>query len=143
MTPPRHSLILRDLAWTLYSKLAAVLEGHRVVYEVSRWISAVSRSRLYSDNQRRDFKDLTKTSEAFNIPVPEVWKPLQHEIRTILQAYLADDSQGSALSQHAFMPVNEILRDGRVARDRQKVRQVGDSSDTRLCSILPGLICAL
>lgn len=41
-SPPRHALILRDLFWTLYSKLSAVLEGHRVVYEVSRWISSVS-----------------------------------------------------------------------------------------------------
>jgi hypothetical protein len=39
---PRHAAILRDVIWTLYSKLAAVLEGHRVVYDVSRWISAVS-----------------------------------------------------------------------------------------------------
>ena len=37
----RYAAILRDVIWTLYSKLAAVLEGHRVVYEVSRWISAV------------------------------------------------------------------------------------------------------
>lgn len=41
LSPPRHVAILEDLVWTLYSKLAAVLEGHRVVYEVSRWISAV------------------------------------------------------------------------------------------------------
>jgi hypothetical protein len=44
--PPRHAAVLRDLFWTLYSKLAAVLEGHRIVYEVSRWISSVSLSYL-------------------------------------------------------------------------------------------------
>ena len=38
----RHTAVLNDLFWTVYSKLAAVLEGHRVVYEVSRWISTVS-----------------------------------------------------------------------------------------------------
>lgn len=43
--PPQHAAILRDLFWTLYSKLAAVLEGHRIVYEVARWISSVSRPR--------------------------------------------------------------------------------------------------
>jgi hypothetical protein len=43
--PPRHAAILRDLFWTLYSKFAAVLEGHRIVYEVSRWISSVGRHR--------------------------------------------------------------------------------------------------
>jgi exocyst complex component 4 len=40
---PQHAAILRDLFWTLYSKLAAVLEAHRIVYEVARWISSVSR----------------------------------------------------------------------------------------------------
>lgn len=40
--PPHHTALLKDLFWTLYSKLAAVLEGHRIVYEVSRWISSVS-----------------------------------------------------------------------------------------------------
>lgn len=39
--PPEHAALLKDLFWTLYSKLAAVLEGHRVMYEVSRWISSV------------------------------------------------------------------------------------------------------
>jgi exocyst complex component 4 len=38
----KHTMVLRDLFWTLYSKLGAVFEGHRVVYEVARWISAVS-----------------------------------------------------------------------------------------------------
>jgi exocyst complex component 4 len=41
MGPPRHAAILKDLFWTLYSKLAAVLEGHRVIYEVARWIPSV------------------------------------------------------------------------------------------------------
>lgn len=40
--PPHHAAILRDLFWTLYSKLVAVLEGHRVTYEIARGISAVS-----------------------------------------------------------------------------------------------------
>lgn len=39
---PQHAAVLRDLFWTLYSKLAAVLEAHRIVYEVARWISSVS-----------------------------------------------------------------------------------------------------
>lgn len=41
MGPARHAVILKDLFWTLYSKLAAVLEGHRVIYEVARWIPSV------------------------------------------------------------------------------------------------------
>ena len=34
--------ILKDLFWALYAKLQAVLEGYRIIYEVSRWIAAVS-----------------------------------------------------------------------------------------------------
>jgi exocyst complex component 4 len=48
MGPPRHAAILKDLFWTLYSKLAAVLEAHRVVYEVARWIPSVSIALCYS-----------------------------------------------------------------------------------------------
>lgn len=77
---PRHSAILRDLIWTLYSKLAAVLEGHRVVYEVSRWISAVRSLICCRDlYQRRDFKH--SVDSTFAIPVLEVWKPIQQEVR--------------------------------------------------------------
>lgn len=42
MSLPHHTAILKDLFWTLYSKLAAVLEGQRVVYEIARWIPSVS-----------------------------------------------------------------------------------------------------
>lgn len=40
--PPKHAVVLRDLFWTLYSKIAAVMEGHRTVYEVVKWIASVS-----------------------------------------------------------------------------------------------------
>lgn len=48
MSPPHHAAVLKDLFWTLYSKLAAVLEGHRVVYEVARWIPSV---RLHTESR--------------------------------------------------------------------------------------------
>jgi exocyst complex component 4 len=48
--PPHHAAILRDLFWTLYSKLVAVLEGHRVAYEVARWIASVSKREDRADS---------------------------------------------------------------------------------------------
>jgi exocyst complex component 4 len=39
--------ILRDLFWTLYSKLGAVMQGLRVVYEVANRIGSVSRIDAY------------------------------------------------------------------------------------------------
>ncbi|KAK6906905.1 hypothetical protein I203_100894 [Kwoniella mangroviensis CBS 8507] len=109
--PPQHAAILRDLFWTLYSKLAAVLEGHRVIYEVARWISS-----------RRDFKDssLSNASTSLTIPVLEVWRPVQNEVRTLLRTYLTDESQGSTLDRHPIPTINEVLRDGKWGRDRQK-----------------------
>ncbi len=144
--PPKHAAVLRDLFWTLYSKLAAVLEGHRVIYEVARWISS-----------RRDFKDGTaKSSAALNIPVLEVWKPVQQEVRTLLNNYLTDEVQGSALDRHPLMSINEILRDGKIARDKQKpifkfaetdnravsneIKSVDDSVQQVLRASVPGLV---
>lgn len=58
--PPHHAAILRDLFWTLYSKLVAVLEGHRVAYEVARWISSVSRR----DNRTEDSVEISAMSHS-------------------------------------------------------------------------------
>ncbi|WWC87558.1 uncharacterized protein L201_002448 [Kwoniella dendrophila CBS 6074] len=120
--PPQHAAILRDLFWTLYSKLAAVLESHRVIYEVARWISS-----------RRDFKDssLSNSSTSLTIPVLEIWKPIQQEVRTLLRTYLTDDSQGSTLDRHPIPTINEVLRDGRWARDKQKQMFKFADTDTR------------
>ncbi|WVW79702.1 hypothetical protein I302_101672 [Kwoniella bestiolae CBS 10118] len=120
--PPQHAAILRDLFWTLYSKLAAVLEGHRVIYEVARWISS-----------RRDFKDfsLSNASTSLTIPVLEVWRPVQQEVRTLLRTYLTDDSQGSTLDRHPIPTINEVLRDGKWGRDRQKQMFKFADTDTR------------
>lgn len=117
--PPKHAVILRDLLWTLYSKLAAVMEGHRVVYEVVKWIAS-----------RRDFKD-SRTDLNLNVPVLEIWKPVQQEIRQLLQSYLEDDSQGSALSHNVIPSINEVLREGRLIRDKHRELFKFRDSDTR------------
>ncbi|EIW69172.1 hypothetical protein TREMEDRAFT_31499 [Tremella mesenterica DSM 1558] len=133
--PAKHAVILRDLFWTLYSKLAAVLENHRVVYEVSRWISSVSRVSTCFHLlivQRRDFKDVSaKASTGLNIPVLEVWKPVQQEVRNLLQDYLTDDAQAYDSDRHPIMSINEILRDGKVARDKQRQMFHFGDTDTR------------
>lgn len=117
--PPKHAVILRDLFWTLYSKLAAVMEGHRAVYEVVKWIAS-----------RRDFKD-SRADVTLNAPVLEIWKPVQQEIRQLLQTYLEDDSQGSTHSHHAIPSINEVLREGRLVRDKQRELFKFRDSDTR------------
>ncbi|WRT65409.1 uncharacterized protein IL334_002352 [Kwoniella shivajii] len=145
--PPQHAAVLRDLFWTLYSKLAAVLEAHRVIYEVSRWISS-----------RRDFKDssVSNSSSSLSIPVLEIWKPVQQEVRALLRTYLTDESQGSTLDRHPIPTVNEVLRDGKIARDKQKqmfkfadtdsravqneIKPIDDSLQQVLRASVPGLV---
>lgn len=142
--PPKHAVILRDLFWTLYSKIAAVMEGHRAVYEVVKWIAS-----------RRDFKD-SRVDLNLNAPVLEIWKPVQQEIRQLLQVYFEDDSQGSALSHNAIPSINEVLREGRLVRDKQRemfkfrdsdarkvnneIREVDESLKQTLRASVPGLI---
>lgn len=62
--------ILADLLWTLYSKLAAVLSGHRVVHDC---ILAIVKESKNKDN-------LTDTPGYNYI---EVWKPIQSEVKVL------------------------------------------------------------
>ena len=59
--------VLADLLWTLYSKLAAVLSGHRIVHDC---VLAIVKESKNKDN-------LTDTPEHNYI---EVWKPIQSEV---------------------------------------------------------------
>ena len=61
------SQVLADLLWTLYSKLSAVLSGHRIVHDCVLAIVKDSR-------QGNDLKDMPE----FNYI--EVWKPIQSEV---------------------------------------------------------------
>jgi exocyst complex component 4 len=63
--------ILADLLWTLYSKLAAVLSGHRVVHDC---VLAI----LKDSNQSENLADMPE----FNYI--EVWKPIQSEVKLSL-----------------------------------------------------------
>lgn len=78
--------IMKDLFWTLYSKLDAVAQGLRVIYEVSNRIGSVRRShsflglRLTVMLQRRDFKDTSGTKPGSLFPLAEIWAPIQAEV---------------------------------------------------------------
>jgi len=62
-----NSEVLTDLLWTLYSKLAAVLSGHRVVHDC---VLAITKD----SNRNEHFTDMPE----FNYI--EVWKPIQSEV---------------------------------------------------------------
>jgi exocyst complex component 4 len=61
------SEVIADLLWTLYSKLTAVLNGHRIVHDC---VLAIVKESKTNDNLR--------DTPEFNYI--EVWKPIQSEV---------------------------------------------------------------
>lgn len=81
--------ILKDFFWTLYSKLDAVAQSLRVIYEVANRIGSVSIfSVCHTDHpltiivnkQRRDFKDSSGAKPGALFPLVEIWNPVQAEV---------------------------------------------------------------
>jgi exocyst complex component 4 len=60
--------VLRDLLWTLFSKLSAVLSGHRIVHDCV----------LGLVKESKGSEDLRDTPEYIYL---EVWKPIQSEVQ--------------------------------------------------------------
>ncbi|TFK86165.1 hypothetical protein K466DRAFT_493353 [Polyporus arcularius HHB13444] len=115
--------ILRDFFWTLYSKLIAVSEGLRLVYEVANRIGS-----------RRDFKDSSGTKPGALFPLEEVWTPIQAEVRTLLSDYITDEEQGSVSGRNPISSINEILREGRFSRDKGKPIFRFADTDTKIAT---------
>jgi exocyst complex component 4 len=115
----RDNETMRDLFWTLFSKLDAVLQGHRVVFEVVTKISSRGASSAY---------------KAVKIGKPasliEIWKPIQAEVRTLLYEHLVDDAESTSARRNVLVSVNEVLRQGSFQRDRSKplFKLVADSA---------------
>lgn len=100
---------LKDFFWTVYSKLDAVTQGLRVVYEVANRIGS-----------RKDFKDSSGAKPGALFPLADVWLPVQAEVRALLHDYLTDEEQGSVAGRNPISSINEVLREGRFTRDKQK-----------------------
>ncbi|TNY20452.1 hypothetical protein DMC30DRAFT_251425 [Rhodotorula diobovata] len=110
---------LRDLFWTLYSKMDAVLQGFRVAYEVAARIA-----------ERRDFKEgsLVKDwSGSLVFSLLHVWKPVQQEVRALLHDYLTDDQSGTVSARNPIASVNEVLRFPRPRDGSKQVFKFADS----------------
>ncbi|KIK70793.1 hypothetical protein GYMLUDRAFT_32854 [Collybiopsis luxurians FD-317 M1] len=101
--------ILRDFFWTLYSKMDAVAQGLRVIYEVANRIGS-----------RRDFKDSTGTKPGMLFPLVDIWVSIQAEMKTLVYDYLTNEDEGVMSGRNPISSINEILREGRFSRDRTK-----------------------
>ncbi|PWN29329.1 hypothetical protein BDZ90DRAFT_230216 [Jaminaea rosea] len=118
--------VMRDLFWTLYSKLDAVLQGHRVVHEVA---SLISQRAGYKE---KDATTSTGTGAASSSAATsrgrlvggerllDVWRPIQTEVRALLHEYLMDDTQSPSSRRNNIASVNEVLKSGSWNRDRGK-----------------------
>ncbi|KAF8595459.1 hypothetical protein BDV93DRAFT_528628, partial [Ceratobasidium sp. AG-I] len=101
--------ILRDLCWTLYSKLDAVVQGLRVVSEVADRIGS-----------RRDFKDSSGTNPGQLFPLSNAWTSIQSEVRNLLHDHITDEGNGATTGRNPIASINEVLRVGRFGRDKSK-----------------------
>ncbi|KAJ7102110.1 exocyst complex component sec8 [Mycena belliarum] len=101
--------ILKDFFWTVYSKLDAVAQSLRVIYEVANRIGS-----------RRDFKDSSGAKPGALFPLAEIWTPVQAEVRTLIYDYLVDENQGSVSGRNPISSINEILRENKFSRDKTK-----------------------
>ncbi|CAE6446216.1 unnamed protein product [Rhizoctonia solani] len=101
--------ILRDLCWTLYSKLDAVVQGLRVVSEVSERIAS-----------RRDFKDASGINPGQLFPLANAWSSIRSEVRNLLHDQISDEGSGATAGRNPISSINEILRTGKFGRDKTK-----------------------
>ncbi|GAB5587183.1 exocyst subunit [Umbelopsis nana] len=102
--------ILKDFLWTLYSKLEAVLRGHRVLEDSARKIQKRQQNESTEGLPREDF-------EVYHFH--EIWQPVQSEIRTILHDYLSDRQRTSP--NKLYTPISKV-NDGMKNHSRSKSR---------------------
>ncbi|KAI9249990.1 Sec8 exocyst complex component-specific domain-containing protein [Sporodiniella umbellata] len=79
--------ILKDLLWTLYSKLEAVLRGHRFIETCSKRI----KKRLLSTTTNSVDQASASAIKVYHFH--EIWRPVQSEVRAILKEYLTSQEQ--------------------------------------------------
>ncbi|EJU00084.1 hypothetical protein DACRYDRAFT_117671 [Dacryopinax primogenitus] len=111
--------VLRDLFWTLYSKLDAVLQGLRVVFEVTGRISS-----------RREFKDSSGARPGTLFPLGELYQPLLSEVQMLLRDQLTDEDRAASVV-NPIASISEALQ-GRTSRDRTKHSFRFTESDVKL-----------
>ncbi|CAG8528495.1 3438_t:CDS:10 [Paraglomus brasilianum] len=109
--------ILRDLLWTLYSKLDAVLQGHRFILNV---VERISRRPSY-------LKNINGTQKIRVYSFIEIWKPIQSELRALLRDYITDDEREKDIFATPSATMNDLIKEKK-PRDRSK--QLFKFSDT-------------
>ncbi|WFD20135.1 Xaa-Pro aminopeptidase [Malassezia caprae] len=141
----RDTETMRDLFWTLFSKLEAVLCAHRAVQEVAGVIIA----RANPDDGHAADRASAETGAA---ALARVWDAVQHEVQALLVDYLAEDAE-RAPTAHAVVPLDTVLRAPRYERERNtlfrlrvparpsgSIKAAADVVDAALHANVPGLV---
>ncbi|KZT32961.1 hypothetical protein SISSUDRAFT_456734 [Sistotremastrum suecicum HHB10207 ss-3] len=128
ITSPPDQETLKDLFWTIYSKLDAVLQGLRVVGEVGGRIG--SRRSFKEDTSLTSTKSRSGAEGLF--PLMDQWLHIQAEMRTLLSEYLVSESErgvgGGGGVKSGVAAINDVLRGARERgvggreREREKVK---------------------
>ncbi|KAI7867284.1 Sec8 exocyst complex component-specific domain-containing protein [Spinellus fusiger] len=107
--------ILKDLLWTLYSKMEAVLRGQHFLETCARRI----KKRITTKEVSSDPQDI------FHIyQFHEIWQPVQVEIRSLLQSYLTSQERTpTALQQSTLTPDDASGKSG-FSSTREKNKQL-------------------
>ncbi|KAG0272581.1 hypothetical protein BGZ95_011633 [Linnemannia exigua] len=127
--------ILRDLFWTLFSKLECVTQGHSTVLIAGQRLLR----RVEGDHVKRKEMGLTGVKMyAF----AEVWTPMLTEIRCLLSDYLMDTNQGddgldNFLGGSGHDSGSDLLRSRKANRDknRQLFKFTDSIGGSSLCKV--------
>ncbi|RHZ43763.1 hypothetical protein Glove_856g10 [Diversispora epigaea] len=112
-----HMEILKDLLWTLYSKLDAVMQGHRFVIDVVEMIS-----------KRPEYAKITAESQKIrSYPFSEIWKPIQSEVRTLLRDYITD---GESETVSTNTSIHDLIADKKSRDTTKQIFKFGDVDAT-------------
>lgn len=90
-------IVLKDLIWTLYSKLLAVLQGHRVIYEVVEGIA----KRHHGRKQESEFLDY----DFF-----KVYSKVEQEIKSILSSYVISKEELNEGKKYSYESKSGLLK---------------------------------
>ncbi|KAG0253263.1 hypothetical protein DFQ27_007510 [Actinomortierella ambigua] len=105
--------ILRDLFWTLFSKLYCVVRGHHAVLTAGqRMLRRIENDHL----KQRDLNLAGVRMYSFN----DVWLPMLTEIRLLLSDYLTDANQTDDGFGSFLENGSDILRSRRSTRDKHR-----------------------
>lgn len=99
--------ILKDLLWTVFSKWDAMLQAHRVLYDVVNLLQTPSTSKT-ANGQR------ISTLYTF----ADVWQPIEAELKSILHEYLTEGNSADAAERNTSVAQDLFAR--RSSRERNQ-----------------------